>query len=450
MRNNSALALILEMQKLCKGYLKADDYLEALSLFLAVGAVSPNTLRKTGKLIDDPKTCQEYFFSELERLTLTVPNKPWETGRIAGVPGPVLAMLARVVSSSSASIPELAEATRRYYVKNYLRRSEPDLTLQKYLQALIGNLEGKSLLDSHCGLALKTELFSPALLVLNEPDPTLSRISHRLLIAQGIDVIFCKQDYLLAACLAEGKSTNRDRSTLETHALQLKGLFDIVIAEPPTRPLLQQDQLEILAAKFPFLTSLPSELPSTASTSLWIQQTLRQLNDSGTAYIIVSNGWLSRGGYDATVRTALINHAYVDSIIALEDDANSKENRSILVLKKQVKDSNEIVFLNEASAINRALENVVINEETGDLFENIEPKPTDPYCVTISAENILSNQDLNDRSANLLAQHYLPSIEQTATYSDDQRDEAAILAQAEKRAQKAQLALKTLIEKYQP
>jgi hypothetical protein len=123
---------------------------------------------------------------------------------------------------------------------------------------------------------------------------------------------------------------------------------------------------------------------------------------------------------------------------------------SILVLKKQVKDSNEIVFLNEASALNRALENVVINEETGDLFENIEPKPTDPYCVTISAENILSNQDLNDRSANLLAQHYLPSIEQTATYSDDQRDETAILAQAEKRAQKAQLALKNLIEKYQP
>jgi len=448
--NIAILTQILALQEHCKGYLKPDDYIEALSLFLALGAASPTTLAQIASLRDQPEECQTYFFAQLEYLKSIDPAKPWEAGCLAGVPGPVMGMLAHVINKQVNLIPQYAETARHYYVKNFHRRSRPDLILQKYLQVLIGNVQGKSLLDSHCGLALKTELFSPALLVLNEANPTLGRISHRLLIAQGIDVIFCKQDYLIAACTPESQSPIIDGVVLETHALQQTKLFDIAIVEPPTRPLLQNDQLDILAAEFPFLSPPPAELPSTASTSLWIQQTLRQLNDKGIAYVIVSNGWLSRGGYDAVVRTALISSAHVDSVISLEDSPSSTDSKSILVLSKQPIDLKQITFLNESSAINRALDHVAMDDFVGDLFKPPEAAPSDPNCVVVTAEAILTKQDEGNRVANLLAQHYLPSAQQTADHFSTPQDELDELARIEERAKAAQQKLNALIKKHQP
>lgn len=450
MSNTAILTQILALQEHCKGYLKPDDYIEALSLFLALGAASPTTLTQIAALRDQPEECQTYFFAQLEYLKGIEPDKPWEAGCLAGVPGPVMGMLAYVINKQAEFIPQYAEAARHYYVKNFHRRSRPELILQKYLQVLIGNVQGKALLDSHCGLALKTELFNPALLVLNEADPTLSRISHRLLIAQGIDVIFCKQDYLIAACTSESQKPSNDEALLKANALQQTELFDIAIVEPPTRPLLQNDQLDILAAKFPFLSTPPAELPSTASTSLWIQQTLRQLNDKGMAYVIVSNGWLSRGGYDAVVRTALINSSNIDSVISLEDSPRSVDSKSILILSKQAKDPKQITFLNESSAINRALDHVAMDDFVGDLFKSPEAAPSDPNCVVVTAEAILAKQDEGDRVANLLAQHYLPSAQQTADNFSTPQDELEELARIEERAKAAQQILNALIKKHQP
>ena len=145
-----------------------------------------------------------------------------------------------------------------------------------------------------------------------------------------------------------------------------------------------------------------------------------------------------------------MNSSNIDSVISLEDSPSSVDSKSILVLTKQAKDPKQITFLNESSAINRALDHVAMDDVVGDLFKPPEAAPSDPNCVVVTAETILAKQEEGGRVANLLAQHYLPSAQQTSDHFSTSQDELDELARIEERAKAAQQTLNALIKKYQP
>lgn len=90
---------------------------------------------------------------------------------------------------------------------------------------------------------------------------------------------------------------------------------DIVICTPPFGVRVSEILVEHNAYLKQFF--IKARIPSSGSDSLWIQQALYQLNDTGKAYLVLSTGWLFRGGYDALLREQLIERDLVESVILL-------------------------------------------------------------------------------------------------------------------------------------
>lgn len=439
MSQTAILTKLLEILEHCKGYLKHDEYFEALSLMLALAAKHPQFLKRTIALSNDWEACGVYFFRELEYLQQSEPDMPWDTGCLEGVIAPVIVVLAKTVIVDRGRIAQTAAAVRTYYATHIQKRSRTDLALQHYFQALLGDISDKAVIDSSCGLAIKTLAFTPLTLVLSESSPILSYVSHRLLIAEQSDAIFSRHDYLLDACDPSRQLTPSGGINL----LSADGVFDIAIAEPPSSMVLNDNHIKTITNNFPFMVKPKAEIPSTAATSLWVQQTLRQLKDNGTAYIIVSNGWLSRGGYDAQLRETLLIGGYIDSVIALEENPLATDKRSILVLRKPATpDNGYINFMDESAAIARQLQKVAPENED-DFFYLIEESVIYTSSKKVAIKDILNSPD---RQANLNPQYYLYQHHQPLP---DQQSVLERLRIADTEARAAQQHLQTLIEKHQ-
>src|SRR5690606_12172214 len=72
--------------------------------------------------------------------------------------------------------------------------------------------------------------------------------------------------------------------------------FDVVLMEPPMSQKFSADERRMLVAA-PFITvPVGNAVSANAGDSLWIQQAISHLNESGKAYILLPQGILFRGG----------------------------------------------------------------------------------------------------------------------------------------------------------
>lgn len=116
-----------------------------------------------------------------------------------------------------------------------------------------------------------------------------------------------------------------------------------------------------------------SAVSAAAGDSLWIQQVLSKLNQTGKGYILLPQGFLFRGGYDAKVREHLLENELLEAVIGLP--ANVLNGTSIppviLVLNKNKPAGSPVVFV-DASEIGTSNKNrIVISEEDAALIADL-------------------------------------------------------------------------------
>lgn len=195
----------------------------------------------------------------------------------------------------------LAKALRDYTkgLGKFKGEMSSNLNMERIFTSLIGDCSNKSLYDGACGLARITSSLNPEVLYLEEKNHSTWITAYRLLTLEDKSFQMNKSDSLLES------------------AFGYKPQFDLAVMEPPMSLKFSADARRMLAGS-PFIkVPTGSAVSATSGDSLWIQQALSNLNDTGKAYILLPQGVLFRGGYDAKVREYLLENELIETIIGL-------------------------------------------------------------------------------------------------------------------------------------
>lgn len=257
-----------------------------------------------------------------------------------------------------------------------------NLNMERIFSALVGECSGKSVYDGACGLARIASSLNSEALYLEEINHSTYVTAYRLLTLESKHFKLVNTDSLLES------------------SLELEKQFDLVVMEPPMAQKFGADERRMLVES-PFIqVPTGSAVSAAAGDSLWIQQVLSKLNETGKGYILLPQGFLFRGGYDAKVREHLLENELLEAVIGLP--ANVLNGTSIppviLVLNKNKPAGSPVVFV-DASEIGTSNKNrIVISEEDAALIADLSAGKRvddDRYKAVFMPEIRLQNNELN-------------------------------------------------------
>lgn len=302
-----------------------------------------------------------------------------------------------------------------------------NLNMERVFSALVGVCSKKTLYDGACGLARLASSLNAEALYLEEKSHSTYVTAYRLLTLEG-------KDFKLVA----------GNSLLES-AFGYKQQFDLVVMEPPFSLKFGADERRKLAES-PFIqVPTGSSVSATAGDSLWIQQALSKLNGTGKGYILISQGFLFRGGYDAKVREHLLENELLEAVIGLP--ANVLNGTSIppviLVLNKNKSAGSSVVFV-DASEIGKSNKNrITISEEDAVLIADLAAgklADDERYKAVFIPEIREQNNELN------ISRYIVRNVEVEEL---DVEQELQILNNYQVEFEQSQKTLKLLLAKYQ-
>ena len=230
-----------------------------------------------------------------------------------------------------------------------------NLNMERVFTALVGACSKKTLYDGACGLARLASSLNAESLYLEEKSHSTYVTAYRLLTLEGKNFRLVAGDSLLES------------------AFGYKQQFDLVVMEPPFSLKFGADERRRLAESSFIQVPTGNSVSATAGDSLWIQQALSKLNETGKGYILLPQGFLFRGGYDAKVREYLLENELLETVIGLP--ANVLDGTGIppviLVLNKNKPAGLPVVFL-DASGIGSSNKNrITISEEDAALIADL-------------------------------------------------------------------------------
>jgi type I restriction enzyme M protein len=246
----------------------------------------------------------------------------------------------------------------REFTKNSGRMNSDiasNLNMERIFTALIRDCSSKSLYDGACGLARISSKLNAKKLYLEEKNQSTWVTAYRLLTLENMNFELSLGDSLLSS------------------AYDSEHKFDLAVMEPPLGLRFGADERRMLAES-PFIQVSTGNVASANSgDSLWIQQALSKLNDTGKGYILLPQGFLFRGGYDAKVREYLLENELLEAVIGLP--ATILDGTGIapvlLILNKNKPAGSPIKFV-DASEIGLFDKNQVeISEEDSQLIANL-------------------------------------------------------------------------------
>jgi type I restriction enzyme M protein len=118
---------------------------------------------------------------------------------------------------------------------------------------------------------------------------------------------------LLLICGKEANYTPGD----SLFDLQPSAQADWVITQPPWGVRFPAGRVQVLAQSDFLQYGHLERIPSSAGDALWVQHALYHTHESGKIIILLPQGILFRGGYDAKLRDYLLEHDLIETIIAL-------------------------------------------------------------------------------------------------------------------------------------
>ncbi|CAM2985273.1 N-6 DNA methylase [Vibrio ordalii] len=233
--------------------------------------------------------------------------------------------------------------------------SSANQNMENVFSALIGDCSEKTVYDGACGLARVASSLTPKALYLEEKNHSSYLSAYRLLTLENRHFNLANTDSLLEPAFGQEQA------------------FDVVVMEPPMAQKFSADERRMLV-EAPFITvPVGKAVSANSGDSLWIQQAISHLNETGKAYILLPQGILFRGGYDANVREYLLENELLEAVIGLP--AAILDGTSIppviLVLNKNKPAGSPVVFV-DASEIGTSNKNrIVISEEDAALIADL-------------------------------------------------------------------------------
>ncbi|MGO3355691.1 MAG: N-6 DNA methylase [Oceanisphaera sp.] len=264
----------------------------------------------------------------------------------------VVAVIAKV-SDFSSLVRAIRDLSGRTFSR--LDESSSNLNMETIFSALVGDCSNKTFYDGACGLARLASSSKSNDLYLEEINPSLYVSAYRLLTLED-------KHFRLA-------NTN----SLLKPAFRQEQQFDVVVMEPPFAQKFSTDERRMLA-EAPFI-SVPVGAAVSASSgdSLWIQQAVSHLNETGKGYVVLPQGILFRGGYDAKVREYLLENELLEAVIGLPASILDSTGIAlvILVLNKSKQAGSPVIFVDASDVGTKNRNKVTITDQDAQLIADL-------------------------------------------------------------------------------
>lgn len=299
--------------------------------------------------------------------------------------------------------------------------------MERIFSALVGDCSKKTLYDGACGLARIASSLNAGALYLEEKNHSTYVTAYRLLTLENKHFKLAHTDSLLEPILGHDQQ------------------FDLAVMEPPMAQKFGADERRMLVDS-PFIkVPTGNAVSANAGDSLWIQQALSKLNETGKGYILLPQGFLFRGGYDAKVREYLLENELLEGVIGLP--ANILEGTSIppviLVLNKNKPAGSPVVFV-DASEIGTSNKNkITVSEKDAKLIADFalgKLAEDERYKAAFIPEIRQQNNELS------ISRYIVKNIEVEEL---DVEQELKRLNNYQVEFEQSQEALKLLLAKYQ-
>ncbi len=233
--------------------------------------------------------------------------------------------------------------------------SSANQNMERVFAALVGDCSEKTYYDGACGLARVAASLNPKALYLEEKNHSTYLSAYRLLTLENKHFNLANTDSLLKPAFGQEQK------------------FDVVVMEPPMAQKFSADERRMMA-EAPFITvPVGNAVSANAGDSLWIQQAISHLNETGKAFILLPQGILFRGGYDANVREYLLENELLEAVIGLP--ASILDGISIppvvLVLNKNKQAGSPVVFVDASDIGNEEKHRVAITLQDAKLIADL-------------------------------------------------------------------------------
>lgn len=213
-----------------------------------------------------------------------------------------------------------------------LELSITDQVIVEIIKGIIGDVSQLKIYDGAAGLCSLTSQLNTKKLVLEDINSRALAIGKCILFLKDIDA-----EYTLANSLTSLKKS--------VHA-------DLVVTQASWGVRFAPKDIEKIKESKYIQLKDKMEIPTSASDSLWIQHSIYNLNDNGRAILLMPQGWLFRGGYDAELRVFLLESDLIETVIALPPSLlKSKNIPTVLLIFNKNKANKNIVHFIDASQL---------------------------------------------------------------------------------------------------
>lgn len=182
--------------------------------------------------------------------------------------------------------------------------------------------------------------------------------------------------------------------------------FDAIVSNPPysikwagkSDPLLINDKRYAPAGVL---------APESKADLAFTMHILSYLSSKGTAAIVQFPGVLYRGGAEQKIRKYMIDNNFIDTVIQLPSDLffGTGIATCILVLKKEAKSTNDVLFIDASSEfVRNTNKNKLSAENINWILDKIISRKNEDKSIVISNEEIAKND------YNISVNSYLKSI----------------------------------------
>lgn len=233
--------------------------------------------------------------------------------------------------------------------------SSANQNMESIFSALVGDCNEKSLYDGACGLVRVASNLNPSALYLEEINRSTYLSAYRLLTLENRHFHLANTNSLLEPAFGQEQK------------------FDVVVMEPPMSQKFSADERRMLIAA-PFIAvPVGNAVSANAGDSLWIQQAISHLNESGKAYILLPQGILFRGGYDASVREYLLENELLEAVIGLP--AGILDGTGIppviLVLNKNKRAGSPVIFVDASDMGSNERHRIIMSDQEAQLIAEL-------------------------------------------------------------------------------
>lgn len=195
------------------------------------------------------------------------------------------------------------------------------------IKNIVGDASQLTVYDGAAGICALTSQLDANKLVLEDINVRARAIGKGIFLLKNLEV-----DYAVTNSLITGKKSVN---------------ADLVVTQAPWGVRFSLKDIENIKDSKYILLKEKTTIPTSANDSIWIQHSIYHLNDNGRAILLMPQGWLFRGGYDAELRSHLLESDLIEAVMFLPSGMlrHTSIPTVILILKRNKTNKNVVHFV---------------------------------------------------------------------------------------------------------